>query len=148
MTTDQIMELCNKVRETAYVIHRYHGNGYLEKVYENALVHRLKKQGLDVKQQHQLMVYDEDGTIIGEYFADLLIENELVVELKACKTIAQEHYAQLLHYLKGTGKEHGLLINFGAYKFYIKKFVKSDRVIKYPRILPSLIFAFSAFFRG
>ena len=148
MNTDQIMKLCNQVRETAYDIHRYHGNGYLEKVYENALVHRLRKAGLDVKQQHRLIVHDEDGTEIGEYYADLFIENELIVELKACKTIANEHYAQLLNYLKGSGKEHGLLINFGAYKFYIKKFVKSDRAKKCPLILPSLIFAFSAFFRG
>lgn len=148
MTTDQIMELCNKVRETAYVIHRYHGNGYLEKVYENALVHRLRKQGLGVKQQHQLMVYDEDGTIIGEYYADLLIENELVVELKACKTVASEHMAQLLNYLKGTKKVHGLLINFGSHKFYIKKYIKTNRAGNFTQILPALLFAFSAFFRG
>jgi GxxExxY protein len=148
MNTDQVMELCNQVRETAYAIHRYHGNGYLEKVYENALVHRLRKAGLDVKQQHRLIVRDEDGTEIGEYFADLLIENELIVELKACKTTTGEHYAQLLHYLKGAGKEHGLLINFGSYKFHIKKFAKSGRPKFKSQILPALIFAFLAFFRG
>ncbi len=148
MTTDQIMELCNKVRETAYAIHRYHGNGYLEKVYENALVHRLRKAGLEVKQQHRLVVHDEDGTEIGEYYADLLIENELVVELKACKTVVGEHAAQLLNYLKGTRKEHGLLINFGSHKFYIKKYVKTNPLGNYSHILPTLIFAFSAFFCG
>jgi GxxExxY protein len=151
MNTDQIMALCDQVRETAYAIHHYHGSGYLEKVYENALVHRLRKAGLSVKQQHQLIIYDEDGVEIGEYYADLLIENELMVELKACKTTTPEHYAQLLHYLKGSKKEHGLLINFGSYKFQIKKFAKTDQINILPRslgILPSLIFAFLAFFRG
>ncbi len=151
MTTDQIMALCDQVRETAYKVHQYHGNGYLEKVYENALVNRLRKAGLDVKQQHQLIIYDEDGTEIGEYYADLFIENELMIELKACKTTTHEHYAQLLHYLKGSGKEHGLLINFGSYKFQIKKFAKTDQPEKFPKIPSSplsLIFAFFAFFCG
>jgi len=148
MNTDQVMALCDQVRETAYAIHKFHGNGYLEKVYENALVHRLKKAGLDVKQQHQLIIYDEDGTEIGEYYADLFIENELIVELKACKAIANEHYAQLLHYLKGSRKEHGLLINFGSYKFQIRKFAKTDRAKTPPRILPSFIFALFAFLCG
>jgi len=148
MNTDQIMELCNRVRETAYAIHRYHGNGYLEKVYENALVHRLKKQGLDVKQQWPLTVYDEDGTVIGEYFVDLLIENELVVELKACNTVIGEHVAQLLNYLNGAKKQHGLLINFGSRKFHIKKYVKTDYLHNYPRVLSALLFAFSVFFCG
>ena len=78
-----INQLCDVIRETAYAIHVYHGHGHLEKVYENALVHRLRKLGLDVKQQHPLTVMDEDGTVIGEYFADMLIEERLIVELKA-----------------------------------------------------------------
>ena len=87
------MQLCDTVRETAYAIHCYHKHGHMEKVYENALVHRLRKSGLEVKQQHPLKVYDEDGTIIGEYFADLLIENRLIVELKAGKCLAEENVA-------------------------------------------------------
>lgn len=146
MNTDQIMKLCDQVRETAYEIHCYHGNGYLEKVYENALVHRLRKQGLDVKQQHQLIVYDEDGTNIGEYYVDLLVEGELVIELKACKSVLGEHKAQLLNYLKASGKQHGLLLNFGACKFYIRKFIKTNRSARNSQILPSLVFAFFAFF--
>ena len=148
MNTDQMMEICNKVRDTAYAIHRYHGNGYLEKVYENALVHRLRKHGMDVRQQHRLSILDEDGTEIGEYFADLLIENELIVELKACKTILDEHIAQLLNYLKGSGIEHGLLINFGSYKFEIRKFARSNRPGRISQISLPLFFAFLAFFRG
>ncbi len=115
-------ELCDRVRQTAYDIHVYHGHGHLEKVYENALVHRLRKAGLEVEQQHPITVYDKDGTIIGDYLADLLVQGELIVELKTAKNIAPEHTAQLLGYLKSAGKEHGLLINFGAYKFQIKKY--------------------------
>lgn len=151
MDTKQIMALCDQVRETAYAIHQYHGNGYLEKVYENALANRLRKKGLDVKQQHRLVIHDEDGSDIGEYFSDLFIENCLIVELKACRTATDEHKAQILNYLKGSNTEHGLLINFGSYKFFIQKFVKSDRSPTASGILNSLsvlFFAFLAFFRG
>ena len=123
---DRVFQLCDVVRETGYAIHRYHGPGHLEKVYENALCHRLRKLGLDVKQQHPLTVYDEDGTVLGEYFADLLIENCLIVELKAARTLADEHIAQILGYLRASRIEHGLLVNFGAAKFSIQKFVMSD----------------------
>ncbi len=120
-----INKLCDVVRETSYDIHVYHGHGHLEKVYENALVHRLMKTGLDVKQQYPLTVYDEDDTVLGNYFADLLIDGRLIVELKACRSLANEHTAQLLGYLKSSQIEHGLLINFGSYKFQINKYVFS-----------------------
>ncbi|MCL4206462.1 MAG: GxxExxY protein [Pirellulaceae bacterium] len=120
-----INQLCDVIRETAYAIHVYHGHGHLEKVYENALAHRLRKLGVDVKQQHPLTVMDEDGTVIGEYFADMLIEERLIVELKAAKDTADEHVAQLLGYLKSSRIEHGLLINFGSHRFFIKKYVLS-----------------------
>ena len=68
------MQLCDVVRETGFAIHRYHKHGHLEKVYENALAHRLRKLGLDVKQQYPLKVYDEDGTLIGDYSADLFVD--------------------------------------------------------------------------
>ena len=67
MKWESINELCDIVRETSFSIHKYHRNGHLEKVYENALAHRLRKQGLEVKQQHPLPVYDEDGTCLGDY---------------------------------------------------------------------------------
>jgi len=118
-----INELCDVVRETSFSIHKYHRNGHLEKIYENALVHRLRKQGLKVEQQHPLTVYDEDGTVLGEYFTDLFIEDCLIVELKACKSTADEHIAQLLGYLKSSRIHDGLLINFGSPKLYIKKYV-------------------------
>ena len=121
-----INELCDVVRETSYAVHVYHGYGHLEKVYENALAHRLRKLGYDVKQQFPIQVWDEDGTPIGDYLADLMIDNSLILELKAAKTLADEHLAQLLGYLKSTCVEHGMLINFGSYKFQVRKYALSQ----------------------
>src|SRR5690349_7283122 len=98
MGMSEIRGLCNVVRETAYGLHVYLGHGHLEKVYENGLAHRLRTAGLDVKQQHPLAVCDEDGTVLGEYYADLLVEARLIIELKACKTLTNEHVAQVLGY--------------------------------------------------
>ncbi|QDV44053.1 hypothetical protein Enr13x_39140 [Stieleria neptunia] len=123
MSWGNINALCDIVRETSFAIHKYHRNGHLEKVYENALVNRLGKQGLKVRQQHPLTVYDEDGTVLGEYFADLFIEDCLIVELKACKATTDEHVAQILGYLKSSRIETGLLINFGAAKLQVKKYL-------------------------
>jgi GxxExxY protein len=142
-----IKALCDQVRQTAYDIHVYHGHGHLEKVYENALANRLRKAGLKVKQQHPINVYDEDGTLIGEYLADLLVEDILIVELKTAKTLAAEHVAQIIGYLKSARLEHGLLINFGSYKFEIRKFAWSEQLQKSKAGLVSVfISALSALF--
>ena len=109
-----IKTLCDQVREISYAIHVYHGHGHLEKVYENALAHRLRKAGLSAKQQHPIQVFDEDGTLIGDYFADLLVEDRLIIELKTAKTLGPDHEAQIMGYLKSSRIEHGLLINFGS----------------------------------
>jgi GxxExxY protein len=122
-----INELCDIIRQTSYAIHVYHAHGHVEKVYENALAHRLRKTGLDVGQQSPIQVTDEDGAVIGEFNADLLVDNRLVVELKAARALADEHVAQLLGYLKSSRIEHGLLINFGSYKFQIKKYALNQR---------------------
>jgi GxxExxY protein len=124
--TKDIMQLCDVVRETAFAIHCYHKHVHLEKVYENALVHRLRKLGLEMRQQHPLKVYDEDGTIIGDYYADLFVDNRVIIELKAVKVLADEHVAQLLGYLRSSRIEHGLLMNFGAAKFAVRKYVLSQ----------------------
>lgn len=121
-----IKVLCDQVRQVAYDIHVYHGHGHMEKVYENALAHRLRKSGLNVRQQDPIKVYDEDGTLIGDYLADLSVEDVLIVELKTAKALATEHEAQIMGYLKSARKEHGLLINFGSYRFEIRKFVWAD----------------------
>lgn len=118
-----INELCDIVRQTAFAIHVYHGHGHLEKIYENALAHRLAKAGLKVVPQAPLQVFDEDGTLLGDYFSDLLVEDTLLVELKACRALADDHVAQLLGYLKASRRTHGLLVNFGSYKFEIRKYI-------------------------
>ena len=125
MVWENINQLCDIVRETTFAIHSYHRNGQLEKVYENALAHRLRKLGLQVEQRHPLTVYDEDGTILGDYVADLFVEGCLIVEIKACKNVAEEHVAQILGYLKSARIETGLLINFGAPRLQIKKYLMS-----------------------
>ena len=121
-----ILELCDRVRGIAYDIHLYHGQGHLEKVYENALAHRIRKAGIEARQQHPIKVYDEDATLIGEYAADILVDQRLIIELKASKAIVPEHEAQILGYLKSSRLEHGLIINFGSYKFQIKKYIFTE----------------------
>jgi GxxExxY protein len=123
MSDNGILSMCDLIRQTSYDIHTYLGHGHLEKVYENALAHRLAKLGIKVIQQHPLRVFDEDGTLIGSFLADLFIEDQLVAELKACKAITDDHLSQLLGYLKAARIRHGLLINFGASRFQIRKLV-------------------------
>jgi GxxExxY protein len=77
-----IVELADRVRETAYAIHVFHGHGHLERIYENALVHRLRKLGLDVEQQCPASVFDGDGTLLGACVADLIVNRKLLIELK------------------------------------------------------------------
>lgn len=118
-----VNELCDVVRETSFAIHKYLRHGHMEKVYERAMVNRLSKLGLAVQPQAPLNVYDEDDTLLGEYFADLLVETQLLVELKACSAITSDHTAQLLGYLRSSRVEHGVLINFGAPRLQIKKYI-------------------------
>ncbi|MCA9057464.1 MAG: GxxExxY protein [Planctomycetaceae bacterium] len=120
---DSINQLCDRVRETSFSVHQYHRHGHLEKIYENALRHRLSKQGLEVVQQQPLTVFDEDGTCIGDYYADLFVEGRLIVELKAVRETTNDHIAQLLGYLRSSRIETGLLINFGAPKLFIRKYI-------------------------
>jgi len=118
-----ILPLCDVVRRTSLSIHEYLRGGHLEKVYENALVHRLRKQSIQVTQQNPIDIYDEDGTLLGHYVADLLLEKQLLVELKACQTLTVEHVAQIFGYLRGARLRHGMLINFGARKLQIRKLI-------------------------
>lgn len=126
MKFEDINQLCDLIRETSFSIHRYHRHGHLEKIYENALAHRLRKLGIDVTQQHPLNVYDEDGTLLGEFYADLFVDHQLIVELKAVRAVIGEHVAQLLGYLRSSRIETGLLINFGAPVLYVKKYLLTE----------------------
>lgn len=129
MNSSGIFNLCDQVRQTSFDLHRYLRHGHLEKVYENGLACRLRKSGIQVEQQRPLKVYDQNNTILGDYFADLFIEEQLVVELKACTTLTSEHVAQLLGYLRSARVQHGLLINFGAPNLQIRKYILSEAAI-------------------
>ena len=123
MTEQEANAICDKIRQVAYDLHIYLGVGYLEKVYENGLAHRLAKAGMTVESQVPVQVTDEDGYVLGDYVADLVVEG-IVVELKAVPSLLPAHVAQILNYLKAMKREHGLLINFGSGKFQCKKIVK------------------------
>ncbi|HTC22008.1 MAG TPA: GxxExxY protein [bacterium] len=116
-----VNEITEKAIGCAYKVSNYLGCGFLEKVYENALSHELKKAGINVKQQHPITIR-YDNVIAGEYVADLLLENCLLVELKAVDELNKVHFAQCLNYLKATGLKVCLLMNFGKPKVKIKRF--------------------------
>jgi len=120
---DPVLRLCDSVRETAFAMHGYLRHGHLEKVYENGLAGRLRRQGFSVQQQFPLQVLDQDGTRLGDYYADLVVEGFLIVEIKAVRRLAEEHFAQILGYLKASRMKHGLLINFGGARLEIRKLV-------------------------
>ena len=120
---NKINQLSDTIRSTGFQLHQYLKHGHSEKVYENGLRHRLEKLGLSVLQQYPIEVKDEDGFVLGEFYADLFVENQLIVELKAVKSISDDHIAQLLGYLRATNIEYGLLVNFGSPKFYIKRYI-------------------------
>lgn len=102
------------------------GFGFLEKVYENAIVIALREMGLKVEQQVKIVVYFA-GQIVGEYYADLVVEGCVVVELKAVQTLLEEHDAQLLNYLRATEYEVGLLLNFGPQPRFRRKVFDNER---------------------
>ena len=99
------------------------GAGFLEKVYENALVHELRKSGLRVEQQRPSVV-TYDGVIVGEYAADMVVESSVIVELKAVNMVDQVHVAQCLNYLKATSMRLCLLLNFGSPRLQVKRIIR------------------------
>ena len=105
-------ELTNKIIGAFYKVYNTLGYGFLEKVYENSLKIELRKLGLKVEQQRNIKV-NYEGSKVGDYFADLIVNDDVIIELKAAEAICQEHEAQLLNYLRATDKEVGLLFNFG-----------------------------------
>jgi GxxExxY protein len=100
------------------------GQGFAERVYENALAHELRRSGLTVQQQVALTVWYDD-VVVGEYVADVVVEEDVLVELKACSDIVDGHVAQCLNYLKVTGLRVGLLLNFGAPRVQIRRVVNN-----------------------
>ncbi len=106
-------ELTSIIIEIFYRVYNKLGYGFLEKVYENALMIEFKKEGIQARAQTPIKVYYDDGEIIGEYSADILIDDKVMVEIKAIKNLVEENEAQLLNYLRATDIEVGLLLNFG-----------------------------------
>lgn len=123
--------LTEKIIGCAFKVHNALGPGFLEKIYENALRIELEKQGLKVKQQEPINVCYE-GQIVGEYFADLWIDESVVIELKAAQSLAKQHEVQLVNYLTATGIDCGLLLNFGPSVQVRRKFreYKPKRLIE------------------
>ena len=105
-------ELTEKIIGIFYKVYNNLGYGFLENVYENAMMIDFKKENIPAVSQYAIKVFYEDE-IVGEYFADILVDDKVIVEIKAVKNLAIEHEAQLLNYLKATDKEVGLLLNFG-----------------------------------
>lgn len=121
---DDINLITKEIIGKSFKVSNTLGNGFLEKVYQNALFYELTKSGLNVKQQYPLEVFYEDK-VVGEYFADLLVENKIILELKAIKALDDIHLAQILNYLKACDMNFGLLINFGTPRVEIKRVVNN-----------------------
>jgi GxxExxY protein len=119
-----VNRLSERIIGCAFTVANTLGSGFLEKVYENALAHELRKAGLVVAQQRGIIVR-YDGVIVGEYAVDLLVEDAVLVELKAIKALDDIHHAQCLNYLRATGLHLCLLINFGKPRLEIKRIVLS-----------------------
>ena len=105
-------DLTEQIIKAFYKVYNALGYGFLEKVYENALLHELTKEGLAALQQENIKVF-YDGCLVGDYYADLLVNGIVIIELKATESLRQEHIAQLTNFCKATGIEVGLLLNFG-----------------------------------
>jgi GxxExxY protein len=122
-----IATLCNVVRQTAFDIHVYHGTGHLERIYESALCNRLSKLRIPFVRQRAIGIYDEDGAPLGDYVADMLVDSSLIVEIKVARQLSADHEAQMLAYLKASKVAHGLLVNFGSFRFQVRKYAYTNR---------------------
>ena len=124
MPSPDVNAITEKIIGCAYRVSNSLGIGFVEKVYENALTHEIQNSGLNVAQQAPIKVlYDE--IVVGDFFADLLVEEQVLVELKAVSMLKDEHIAQSLNYLRATGLEICLLINFGTTKVQLKRLRRS-----------------------
>jgi GxxExxY protein len=121
MNEQELNELTERIIGCAFKVSNTLGCGFLEKVYENALVHELRKQGLKAEPQHPVNVY-YDGVLVGEYFADILVADTVVLELKATSDHHDVFTAQCLNYLKATGKPICLLLNLGKPRVDVKRY--------------------------
>jgi GxxExxY protein len=119
-------ELTRAIISAFYQVHNTLGYGFLEKVYQNALTHELTKRGYRVTPNMAIEVY-YDNIIMGEYFADLVVNDVVILELKAAESITKQHEAQLLNYLKATKIDVGLILNFGPKPQVVRKVYETAR---------------------
>ena len=115
-------ELSYKIIELALEVHNELGCGFLEKVYENALMILLDREGIPARQQAPADVYFQNK-VVGQYFADILVDNKIILELKTVEAISDVHKAQVLNYLRATGIKLGLILNFAKPRFEYKRLV-------------------------
>lgn len=118
-------EITEKIIKAYYKVYNTLGYGFLEKVYENAMAIELRKMGFKVKCQHPVTVFYE-SEIVGDYFADIIVNDLVIIELKASKVLLEEHECQLFNYLKATEIEVGFLMNFGKEPEYKRKIFKNE----------------------
>jgi GxxExxY protein len=118
---EELNELTELIIGCAFTVSNTLGSGFLEKVYENALVHELRKRGLEADPQHEIPVY-YDGVVVGQFFADILVEKKVIIELKTARDDHEIFVAQCLNYLKATGLPICLLLNFGKPRLEVKRF--------------------------
>jgi len=109
-----------------YNVYNQLGYGFLEKVYENAMLIELKKLGLDCKSQIPIKIYYDKSLLVGDYFADIIVEDKIILELKVAESLCEEHEAQLLNYLRATDIEIGLLFNFGKTPQFKRKIFDNE----------------------
>ena len=119
----QYREITEKIIGCAYIVYNKMGYGFLESVYEKCLLIELRKTGLRAESQQAITVYYENQ-IVGDFVADIIVEDSVILELKSVRHLAKVHEAQLVNYLVATGKEIGLLLNFGEQKVEVKRKVK------------------------
>lgn len=123
-------EITDKIIKAFYKVNNELGFGFLEKVYQNALMLELNAMRLFCEKQKQVKVF-YSGLVVGEYFADLIVNNNVIIELKAAETLVDEHELQLINYLKATEMEVGLLLNFGRKPQFKRKLFTNDRKKKW-----------------
>jgi len=119
-------EITEKIIKAFYKVNNTLGYGFLEKVYENSMVIELRKMELSVSQQKSIKVHYEKEEV-GNYYADLLVNDLVIIELKAAESLCEEHEAQLINYLKATNIEVGLLLNFGRKAEFKRKIFSNDK---------------------
>lgn len=119
-------DMTEPIIKAYYDVYNGLGYGFLEKVYQNAMLLELKEKGFTVEAQKKIQVHYKE-TVVGEYFADILVNNTIILELKSCESLAPEHETQLLNYLLATEFEVGILFNFGKKAAFRRKIYTNDQ---------------------